>query len=149
MPYTTAKIARHLHGEVVGDGQTQLRGFAPADRAQAGDLTFAENEDYFARAEQSAGSAIIVNNKVTSNPKVLIRVRNVRVAFARAMELFFPEPPVKPGIHPTALIAPAARVDPSAQIGPYCVVSERVRIGAGAALHGGDFVGDDCALADD
>src|SRR5437899_1386479 len=117
MPYTATEIASHLHGQVVGDGQTKLHGFAPADRAQTGDLTFAENEDYLARAEQSAASAIIVSNEVASNHKVLIRVRNVRVAFARAMELFFPEPPVQAGIHPPALIAPSAHIDPSAQLG--------------------------------
>ena len=146
MPFTVAEIAKHLQGEVVGDAATLLASFAPADRARPGDLTFAENDEYLARAEQSAASAIIVTGSVPSNHKVLIRVSNPRVAFARAMELFFPEPPVMPGIHRTAVIAKSAQIEASAQIGPYCVIGERVRIGAGAALHGGDFVADDCQL---
>jgi len=148
MPYTANEIAQLLQAEVVGDGQTLLKGFAPADRAQTGDLTFAENDDYLARAEQSAASAIIVSTATKSDGKVLIRVPNARVAFARTMELFFPEPPVTPGIHPTAVIAQSAQVDATAAIGPNCIIGERVRIGAGAALHGGDFVGDDCKLGD-
>jgi len=148
MPFTAAEIAKHLQGEVVGDGRVLLKGFAPADRAQPGDLTFAENDEYLARAEQSAASAIIVTRATKSDGKVLIRVPNARVAFARALALFFPEPPMTPGIHPTAVIAKSAQIDATAQIGPNCVIGERVRIGAGAALHGCDFVADDCQLGD-
>ena len=148
MSFTATEIAKHLRGEVVGDGQVLLKGFAPADRAQPGDLTFAENDDYLARAEQSAASAIIVSTATKSDGKVLIRVSNARVAFARALALFFPEPPMTPGIHSTAVIAKSAQVDATAQIGPNCVIGERVRIGAGAALHGCDFVADDCMLGD-
>lgn len=148
MPYTANEITKLLQGELVGDGHVVLKGFAPADRAQVGDLTFAENDDYLAQAKKSAASAILVTTATKSDGKVLIRVPNARVAFARTMELFFPEPPVTPGIHPTAVIAKSAQVDATAQIGPNCVIGERVQIGAGAALHGGDFVGDDCQLGD-
>src|SRR5258708_38223219 len=100
MPFTAAEIAKHLQGEVLGNVAVVLNSFAPADRAQAGELTFAENPDYFARAEQSAASAIIVDGEFTSK-KILIRVANARVGFARALELFFPEPVFPPGPHPT------------------------------------------------
>ncbi len=140
MPFTAAEIARHLHGEVVGDASTVLSGFAPADRAQTGDLTFAENVDYLARAEQSAASAIIVDTTAASS-KVLIRVPNARIAFAKALALFFPEPAFAAGVHPTAVIAPSAQVDASAHIGPHCVVGEKVRIGARSVLQGGNHIG--------
>ena len=147
MLFTAAEIARHLQGEVVGDDQTPLKSFALADRAQPGDLTFAENEEFFARAEQSAASAIIVPGALASSAKVLIRVPNARIAFAKALALFFPEPTRSPGIHPSTVVAPSAMVDPTAYIGPNCVIGERVRIGARAILHAGDYVGDDCQLA--
>jgi len=147
MILTAASVAEQLQGEVLGDGQTQLKGFAPADRAQAGDLTFAENEEFFARAEQTAASAIIVGSNFTSSTgKVLIRVSNARVAFAKALALFFPEPPQPAGIHPTAVVAYSAQVDPSAHIGPHCVVGERAQIGGNTILHAGNYVGDDCKV---
>ena len=149
MPFTAAEIASHLQGEVVGDPATILNNFAPADRAQGGDLTFAENEGYFIRAEQSAASAIIVDGKSVSNSKVLIRVRNARVAFAKALTLFFPEPVLPPGIHPTAVVSRTAAVDPTAHVGPHCVIGERARVGARVALHAGDVVGTDCRLSND
>ncbi|MGC3957214.1 MAG: UDP-3-O-(3-hydroxymyristoyl)glucosamine N-acyltransferase [Verrucomicrobiota bacterium] len=147
MIFTAASVAEHLQGEVLGDGQAQLKGFAPADRAQGGDLTFAENDEFFARAEQTAASAIIVGgNQVSSTGKVLIRVKNARVAFAKALALFFPEPPQPAGIHPTAVIGRSAQVDSSVHIGPHCVVGERAQIGGGTILHAGNYVGDDCKL---
>src|SRR5690349_18009823 len=117
MPFTAAEIASHVAGEVIGDPATRLIRFAPADRAQSGDLTFAENEAYFTRAEQSAASAIIIDGKFTSKSKVLIRVPSARVAFAKVLPLFFPDPVFPAGIHPTAVIAASAQIDPSVHIG--------------------------------
>lgn len=148
MAFTAADIAKHLQGEVLGNGAVMLNAFAPADRAQAGDLTFAENADYFARAEQSAASAIIVDTAFASQ-KILIRVPNARIGFAKALELFFPEPVFAPGVHATAIIAPSAQVDRTAHVGPHCVVGEKVKIGARSILQGGNHVGASCQLGDD
>ncbi len=87
---TASEIAKHLQGEVVGDGNTILNGFAPAEHAKSGDLTFAENESFFARAEDSAATAIIADQRFSSTKKILIRVPNARIAFAKALALFFP-----------------------------------------------------------
>ncbi len=148
MPFTAAEIAKYLGGEVMGDANVRLNGFAPADRAQAGDLTFAENESYFVRAEQSAASAIIIDDKFQSNHKVLIRVVNARIAFAKILPLFFPEPTFEPGIHPTAVIASTATVSATAHIGPHCVVGEKTTIGERTVLQGGNHVGTNCQLGD-
>lgn len=149
MPFTAAEIAHHLGGEVLGDSSLVLNGFAPADRAQSGDLTFAENENYFARAEQSAASAVIVAGPFTSARKVLIRVKDARLAFAKVLPLFFPEPAFPPGIHATAIVPASAQVDPSAHIGPYCVLGERVKIGPRTVLQGSDHVGAGCQLGEE
>jgi UDP-3-O-[3-hydroxymyristoyl] glucosamine N-acyltransferase len=149
MTLTAAEIARHLQGEVVGDASARLSGFAPADRAKPGDLTFAESDAYFAAADQSSASAIIVSGQVPSTRKVLICVPNARVAFAKALELFFPESRPPSGIHPSAVIAPTASIDPTAHVGPCCVVSDGAQVGARAVLHACNYIGADCKLKDD
>lgn len=148
MAFTAAEIAQHLQGEVLGDSGVVLKNFAPTDTAKPGDLTFAENEDYLARAEQSDATAIIVGAALTSKTKVLIRVKNARVAFAKALALFHPEPAFPPGIHPSAVIASDAQVDPSAHIGPHCVIGSRTRIGPRVALISGVCVADGCLLSE-
>jgi UDP-3-O-[3-hydroxymyristoyl] glucosamine N-acyltransferase len=146
MSFTAAEIAKQIDGEVLGDPTLVLKGFAPADRAQPGDLTFAENEGYFSRAEQSAASAIIVDAAFASTRKVLIRVPNSRLAFAKVLPLFFPEPTFVPGIHPTAILSATAQVDPTAHIGPYCVLGDNARIGPRSVLQGSNHIGANCQL---
>lgn len=148
-PFTAAQIAEHLRGEILGDGSVTLTGFAPADRARAGDLTFAENEEYFAKAEHSAASAVLVPAAFAASKKTLIRVPNARIAFARVLPLFFPPEKLPAGVHPSAVVAGSAQIDPTAHIGPCCVIGERVRIGARSVLRGGNHVGHDCQLGDD
>jgi UDP-3-O-[3-hydroxymyristoyl] glucosamine N-acyltransferase len=147
--FTTAQLAEKLGAELIGDGALPIHGFAPAAAAQTGHLTFAENEDYLAKAEQSGATAILVGDKATSTKKTLLRMKNPRVGYAKALPLFFSEPALPPGIHPTAVIAASAQVDPSAHIGPHCVIGERVKIGARSALISGVSLGDDVRLGDD
>jgi len=149
MPFSAAEIAKIIGGEVVGDPAIQLKGFAPADRAQAGDLTFAENENYFGRAEQSAASAIIVEGAFISSKKTLIRVPNARIAFARILPIFFPEPAFAPGVHSSAIVPSSANVDSTAHIGPYCVLGENVRIGPRSVLQAGVYLGANSQLGEE
>lgn len=146
MAFTATEIAARLGGEVVGDGSISLTGFAPASNAVHGDLTFAENESYFTRAQESAAAAILVDGKFASSSKVLIRVPNARVAFAKVLPLFFPEPAFPAGVHPSSVVAASAQIDPTAHIGPCCCVGEKVRIGAGSVLVGGNHVSAECQL---
>ena len=149
MNLTVTELAKQLAGEITGNANATLNGFAMIDRAKAGDLTFAENTEYFAAAEASAATAIICDLKATSDKKILIRVANPRLAFAKALAIFFPEPQFAPGVHPSAVIAKSAQVDPSAHIGPHCTVGERVKIGAKVVLQAGNFIGDDSTLGDE
>ena len=146
MPYTAAEIATHLHGEVMGDPNTPLAGFASAESAKPGDLTFAENGYYFARAEQGSAAAILVPSEFTTAKKVLIRVQNPRIAFARVLPLFFPVAQFSSGIHPTAVVHPSAHVDPTAFIGPLVHIGSEVRIGPCSVVETGCVLGDKVEL---
>ena len=84
MNLTVADLAKQLAADVSGDASATLTGFAMIDRAKAGDLTFAETPEYFAAAEASATTAIICDQKAVSDKKILLRVANPRVAFAKA-----------------------------------------------------------------
>lgn len=147
--FTVSQIAEQLGGEVAGDGSVKITGLAPADCAKAGDLTFAEKESYLAAAEQSAASAILVPAGFQSATKVLIRVKNPRVAMARALPLFFPPDLPPPGVHASAVIHPTAQIDTGAHVGPHCVVGAGVRLGPRSVLMGGNHIGRDSKIGDD
>jgi UDP-3-O-[3-hydroxymyristoyl] glucosamine N-acyltransferase len=149
MQITTVALALQLGGEVIGNGEALLSGFSSADQAKAGDLTFAEKDSYFAAAEASAATAILVAGTFTSATKVLIRVPDARIAAAKALPLFFPPESFAPGIDATARIAASAQIDPSAHIGPGCSIGENVSIGARTVLMGGNHLARDCRVGDD
>lgn len=141
MAHTVSSIAEFLQGKVVGDGSVELLGFASADSAGTGDLTFAETEKYLSCADLSHSAAILVPETFTSATKTLILVPNVRVAMAKVLPLFFPPEVYPASIHSTAVIAETAHIDPTAHIGPHVVIGENVQIGARVALLGGNHIG--------
>ncbi len=149
MPYSIAEIAAHVAGEIVGNREVILTGFAAAENAQPGDLTFAESADYFDAAERCAASAILVSGVFTSQNKVLIRVKNARVAMARLLPLFFPPERPPAGVDPTARLAASSEIDPTAHIGPGCVVGEGVWIGARSVLMGGNHIARNSMIGED
>src|SRR5258708_28317627 len=96
MSFTVAQIAEKIRGAVIGDGGMPVTGFASADNARPGDLTFADKEEYFIAAEANPATAILVSGPFTSASKALILVSNTRVAVARVFPVFFhpSRPPV-------------------------------------------------------
>ena len=146
--FTAAEIAHQLEGVVVGDASTLITGFSSTDGARAGDLTFAENEVYLERAEKSAASAVLVSGELKSATKTLIRVENARLAFAKVLPLFFPEPKFAAGVHPSSVVHSTAQIDPTAHIGPLCAVGERVKVGPGVVLEGGNHLAADSQIGE-
>ena len=146
---SAAEIATIVHGEVLGDAATILTALAAADAACTGDLTFAEKEPQFLAAEQGEAAAILAPAPFVSARKVVIRVANARVAFAKVLPLFHPPEQFAPGIDASASIAATAQIDPSAHIGPHCVVGERVTIGPRSVLMGGNHIRHDTRIGED
>ena len=149
MSFSVSEIAERVGGEVLGDAFIRLTGFASTENAREGDLTFADKQDFFLAAENSAASAILVSGDLTSATKTLIRVRSARIAVARLLPIFFPPERPPPGIDPSARIAASATIDPTAHIGPGCVIGDGVQIGPRSALMGGNHVGKSCRIGEE
>jgi UDP-3-O-[3-hydroxymyristoyl] glucosamine N-acyltransferase len=126
-----------------------LMGLSSSDGARVGDLTFAEKEPQFLAAEQGEAAAILAPSAFNSATKVVIRVPNARLAFAKVLPLFHPPEQYLPGIDSSAKIAASAQIDPSVRIGPNCVIGERVQIGPRSVLIGGNHVRNDSTIAAD
>jgi len=147
--FTASNLAKLIGAEVVGDGSVILTGIAPADGAASGDLTFAEKPSYLAAAEASQASAILVPQGFESATKVLIRVKDARIAIAKVLPLFFPAEKIAAGIHASAVVDATAKIDATASVGPHCVVGAGVSLGKNSVLMGGNHIGRDCQLGED
>ena len=142
-------IAEHVGGTLKGDPDTEIIGIAPADAAQEGFLSFAENERYLSKALESNASALLIPHSDVTTDKPCIQVENVRVAFAKVLALLYPENKPAPGVHDSAIIDPSATVAPTAHIGPYCIIEAGVRIGERVVLSGHAHVGAHSEVGDD
>jgi UDP-3-O-[3-hydroxymyristoyl] glucosamine N-acyltransferase len=113
---------------------TQIAGVAGIEQATAGQLTFVSNPKYNAAAKTTKASAVIVAEDFPAIETGMLRSKNPYLAWARAIELFYQSPRYAPGIHPTAMIDPSARLGANAHVGPYATIDADVVIGDDAVL---------------
>ncbi len=150
MPQTLDAIAHYLKGRVIGDGTTLIRGVNNIDRAQDGDITFAEDPRRLAQAVATNASAVIIPADLSELAgKAGISVTNPKLAFARVLEMFHPDPIAAPGIHPTAVIGQRARLGERLTVRPYAVIGDDVSLGAGAGIESGVHIGDRVSIGPD
>jgi UDP-3-O-[3-hydroxymyristoyl] glucosamine N-acyltransferase len=117
-----------------GSSDTEITGVAAIETAGPGQLTFVSNPKYAAAARSSKASAVIVADDFPALATAMLRSKNPYLDFARALELFYKPPQFAPGIHPTAVLHPSAKIKAGAHIGAYVVVEEDVEIGENAIL---------------
>ncbi len=150
-----AELAQKLRCRLEGPPELDISGVAGMEHAEPGQLTFLANRKYFALLKSTRASAILLEEGVaierdrTQPPIAALRSPNPYLAFAHALELFYDAPRYASGMHPTAIIARAAKIGEGAHIGPYCCIDEEVEIGRNAVLHSfvtiyrGAKIGDD------
>jgi len=132
-----------------------LEGVAPLQTARPNEVSFLDNRRYASALEQTSAGAVIVHPDMAARvPAGTVAIQTIEpyAAWARVAALFYPLPPVSPGIHPSAIVAKGARVDPSAEVGPLSVIEAgaeigpNCRIGPCAVIGGGVIVGRDCRI---
>lgn len=153
-PFELAEVAAVAGGKAI-DEKLQLHGVAPLQWAGPTHVSFLDNRRYLdALAATKAGAVILHPDLAGQVPPgtVAIVTTDVYPAWARVAGLFHPPPPLQPGVHPSAVIADDAMVDPSAEVGPLAVIGARVmigprcRIGAGAIIGEAVTMGADCRI---
>src|SRR5690606_11540837 len=128
------ELVEGLGGELMGDGEIEVSGIAPLDRAGASDLTCLSTPKLPAQARATRAAALILSPTdhaaLTDYSGVRIVTANPYAYFARAAQWFEKlraVPPV-PGIHQSACVAPDARVADSACIGPHVTIEAGAEI---------------------
>jgi UDP-3-O-[3-hydroxymyristoyl] glucosamine N-acyltransferase len=153
-PYPLAVVASAARG-VADEVELLLEGVAPLQTAGPSEVSFLDNRRYASALDQTLAGAVIVHPDMVSRvPRTAVSIVTSEpyVAWARVAALFHPVPPPSPGVHPSAIIADGAHVDPSTEVGPLSVVEAGAeigpacRIGPGAVIGSGVIVGRDCRI---
>jgi UDP-3-O-[3-hydroxymyristoyl] glucosamine N-acyltransferase len=128
-------IASALHARLDNaSSDTEITGLNGIEQAGPGEITFVANQKYAPAARLTKASAVIVAENFPVIPVATLRVEDPYLSFARALELFHQPQRYAPGVHPTAIVHPTAKMGRDAHVGPYVVVDENVEIGDSAVL---------------
>ncbi len=127
------ELAAALSCEHTGGADVEIVGVLGIEDAGPGYITFLSNSKYAPKLKTTQASAVIAAQPVTGMPTLVSS--NPYLDFARALELFYRPPRLKPGIHPLASIAGSAHIGEGASIGPFVAIGEDVEIGCDAVLH--------------
>jgi UDP-3-O-[3-hydroxymyristoyl] glucosamine N-acyltransferase len=141
MQLTLDELARLVGGTVSGDGALVIRGVNGLEQAGPGEIAFLANSKYAPLLATTKASAVIVADGIEVSLPA-IRVKNPDLAFARAAERLLGggwRP--APGVHPSAVVSPAARIGKDVAIGACTVVEEGAAIGDGCVLYPQVYVG--------
>ena len=141
------ELAQRFELELRGDGAIPIDGVCTLRPGQPGRLAFLANPRLRAELADTAAAAVIVGPRdaqILSGAGLV--ARDPYLAFARLAQLFDPDRQFAPGIHPSAVLDPSARVGDGVHIGPHAVVEAGVSIGDGCFVGPGCVIGRDAAL---
>ena len=153
-PHSLAAVAAAC-GAPAPAGERLFTGVAPLQTATAQEVSFLDNRRYLpALAATRAGAVILHPALVERVPAGTLALPTAEpyAGWARVAALFYPQPAAQPGVHASAVVDPAARVDATAEIGPLAVIGAgaeigpRCRIGPGAVIGEGVVLGADCRI---
>src|SRR5262249_14823015 len=103
--------------------------------AHAGSVTFLANPKLRPVLEQTRATVVVLDARsADACPVACLIATNPHATFARIAAVLYPRPVAPPGIHPTAIVAPDAKLDPSVHVGPYVVIGPKVVVGARASI---------------
>ncbi len=139
-PHALAAIATAAKGTAPAI-EKAFTGVAPLQSARPDQVSFLDNRRYARALEQTMAGAVIVHPDMLKRvPVTTIPIVTTAAyeGWARVAALFHPAAPPCSGVHRSAVIAETARVDTSAEIGPYVVIAAGAEIGSGCRI--GPFV---------
>jgi UDP-3-O-[3-hydroxymyristoyl] glucosamine N-acyltransferase len=129
-----AELAQRLGATLKGDPSVTITGVASIETAGPGDLTFVANPKYVALARTTRAAAVLVDPEFAEIETPTLRIANPYLAFAHSIEFFYRPPVYAPGIHPTAIISPSAKLGTNPHVGAYVVIGDNAVIGNNAVL---------------
>jgi UDP-3-O-[3-hydroxymyristoyl] glucosamine N-acyltransferase len=141
MGVSLGELAVRFGCELRGDPDVRVERVATLAHADSGSLAFLANPRYRPQLARTAAAAVVLDAESAAACSTAALVcENPHATYARIAAVLHPLPAAPPGTHPSAVIAPGARIDPSAHIGALSVVGEGAIVGARA------FIGPQCLI---
>ncbi len=131
------KIASHINGSLVGDGNVKISGIASIKDAKEGEITFLTHPGYKKYLKDCRASAIIVGKDFpieTTQSLNVIATDNPSSAYISVFQLFTKPKNRKPGIHKLSSLSKQAKIEKNVSIAPYVFVDKKSVIKSGSTI---------------
>jgi UDP-3-O-[3-hydroxymyristoyl] glucosamine N-acyltransferase len=158
MVYNTAEICSILQGTLHGNGEISITRLASLEQAQAGDLSFIQDDKKLKSLTACTASALLVTAKMVDTIRAkfavtLIVVANPMQSFLQLLQRYQPlRTSSHRGISPHAAISEKAKIGTNCIISPHAVIEDDVEIGsycyigAGVSIGAGTKIGEGTTL---
>ncbi len=126
-----------LEVRLEGDGSLDICGLSTIQNGKEATLSFFHNPKYRQYLETTTAAAILVderNFEHLQESQSAIICGNTHEAWAYVTQLFQTDYQNFSGIHPTAVIAPSAKLGENVTVGAYSIIGENVEIGDGSYI---------------
>jgi UDP-3-O-[3-hydroxymyristoyl] glucosamine N-acyltransferase len=149
--FTLQELAGMSGGELQGDPKQTISGAASLAEATAGEISFFNNPRYATQLRKTRASALFVPTDFSEQTTAArIRVSNPAKAFEQVVLKFAPKPiAFAPGVHPSAVVDPAAKIGNRVSIQPLAVIEPGVDIGHNSIIGAGCYVGHETVIGPD
>jgi UDP-3-O-[3-hydroxymyristoyl] glucosamine N-acyltransferase len=147
-PVRLADIAAALGTELRGDGDCPIQGIAALETAGARQISFLAQPRLRHLLDSTAAGAVIVRedqaDAVLARGASALVAADPYLAFARLTRWWAARSSPTPvqGVHPSAWVAPGARLHASASVGPMAVVESHAVVEAGVVIGPHSMVGE-------
>ncbi len=150
---TLGQIVDALGGALHGERDAIVRGLGSLATAGPGQLSFVSHPRFRQQLSTSQAMCVVVASELAPlamQRGACIVVEQPYLYFARLTQLWKRQlpAPVRPAVHASAVIDAEANIDPSASIGPLCVVERGARIGAHTVLKSRVTIGENCRIGE-
>ena len=135
-------------GELTGDPAQVITGAASLAEATAGEITFYANPKYMPALRKTRATAVFVPTDFNDSIEpAQVRVANPAKAF-EAVVLQLAPPPIRfaPALHPTAVVAPDAKLGARVSIQPYVVIEPGATIGDDTVIGANSYIGHETTI---
>ncbi|HXR00178.1 MAG TPA: UDP-3-O-(3-hydroxymyristoyl)glucosamine N-acyltransferase [Pseudomonas sp.] len=136
------QLAEFLGATLRGPADKEITGLATLQEASHDQVSFLANPQYRKFLATTHAAAVLLKPADAEGyAGDALLIADPYLAYARISHLFDPKPKAAAGIHPTAVVARDAVVDPAASVGAFVVIESGARIAAGVTIGAHCFVG--------
>jgi UDP-3-O-[3-hydroxymyristoyl] glucosamine N-acyltransferase len=144
--FTLEQIAQITGGMLTRVQDVAITNIAPPALADENTLALALGEDEIANLATTKAKAALVPLGVNIDGFTTIEVERPRLAMMKLITMFYEEPHMNAGIHPTATIHPSAKIGENVSIGANVVISENAQIGDNTKILANCYIGNNAVV---